>query len=85
MRDLRIMRALSHVFWSHPSLKAQGNKNFLFLLSETSSWLLCKQRLVYGAKVEAALAIGFNRILADGVRGVGCYQNSNLEITKLDL
>jgi len=40
---------------------------------------------VYGAKVEAALAIGFNRILADGVRGVGCYQNSNLEITKLDL
>ncbi|VYS56376.1 unnamed protein product [Arabidopsis thaliana] len=43
------------------------------------------KRLVYGAKVEAALAIGFNRILADGVRGVGCYHNSNLEITKLDL
>ncbi|AAF27036.1 unknown protein [Arabidopsis thaliana] len=43
------------------------------------------KRLVYEAKVEAALAIGFNRILADGVRGVGCYHNSNLEITKLDL
>lgn len=28
MRALRIMRALSDVFWSHPSLKTQGNKNY---------------------------------------------------------
>ncbi|XP_020888395.1 uncharacterized protein LOC9320566 isoform X2 [Arabidopsis lyrata subsp. lyrata] len=43
------------------------------------------KRLVYGAKAEAAVAIGFNSIIADGVRGIGCYHKSNLEIKKLDV
>ncbi|XP_019092718.1 PREDICTED: uncharacterized protein LOC104744664 isoform X2 [Camelina sativa] len=42
------------------------------------------KRLVYGAKAEAAIAIGFNSNIADGVLGIGCYHNSNLEIIKLD-
>ncbi|XP_010485967.1 PREDICTED: uncharacterized protein LOC104764182 isoform X2 [Camelina sativa] len=42
------------------------------------------KRLVYGAKAEAAVAIGFNSIIADGVRGIGSYHKSNLEIIKLD-
>ncbi|XP_006298552.2 uncharacterized protein LOC17892039 isoform X1 [Capsella rubella] len=42
------------------------------------------KRLVYGAKAEAAVAIGFNSIIADGVSGIGCYHKSNLEIIKLD-
>lgn len=97
MWALRIMRALSNVFCSHPSLKTQGNKNdhkvkyesWVFFLFASSFWNLvlitCKQRLVYGAKAEAAVAIGFNSIIADGVRGIGCYHKSNLEIKKLDV
>ncbi|XP_010425514.1 PREDICTED: uncharacterized protein LOC104710496 isoform X2 [Camelina sativa] len=42
------------------------------------------KKLVYGAKAEAAVAIGFNSIIADGVRGIGSYHKSNLEIIKLD-
>ncbi|KAL1211706.1 Guanosine deaminase [Cardamine amara subsp. amara] len=43
------------------------------------------KRLVYGAKAEAAVAIGFNSFIADGVRGIGSYHKSNLEIIKLDV
>lgn len=42
------------------------------------------QRLVYGAKAEAAIAIGFDDFIADALRGTGVYQKSNLEIKKAD-
>lgn len=44
----------------------------------------CKQRLVYGAKAEAAIAIGFDDFIADALRGTGVYQKSSLEIKKAD-
>lgn len=43
-----------------------------------------EQRLVYGAKAEAAIAIGFDDFIADALRGTGVYQKSNLEIKKAD-
>ena len=42
------------------------------------------QRLVYGAKAEAAVAIGFDAFIADGLRGTGYYQKANLEIKRAD-
>ncbi|KAL1802707.1 hypothetical protein DCAR_0934298 [Daucus carota subsp. sativus] len=42
------------------------------------------KRLVYGAKAEAAIAIGFDDFIADALRGTGVYQKSNLEIKKAD-
>ncbi|CAM8921431.1 unnamed protein product [Rhodiola kirilowii] len=42
------------------------------------------KRLVYGAKAEAAIAVGFNYFIADAVRGTGFYQKANLEIKKAD-
>jgi len=44
----------------------------------------CEQRLVYGAKAEAAIAIGFDDFIADALRGTGVYQKSSLEIKKAD-
>ncbi|MFS8009369.1 putative guanine deaminase [Helianthus anomalus] len=41
-------------------------------------------RLVYGAKAEAAIAIGFDDFIADALRGTGHYQKANLEIKKAD-
>ncbi|KAF5193383.1 Guanosine deaminase [Thalictrum thalictroides] len=41
-------------------------------------------RLVYGAKAEAAISIGFDNFIADALRGTGFYQKSNLEIKKAD-
>jgi hypothetical protein len=38
------------------------------------------QRLVYGAKAEAAIAIGFDDFIADALRGTGYYQKANMEI-----
>jgi len=43
-----------------------------------------KQRLVYGAKAEAAIAIGFDDFIADALRGTGVYQKANLEIKQAD-
>ena len=43
-----------------------------------------KQRLVYGAKAEAAIAIGFDDFIADALRGTGVYQKANLEIKRAD-
>lgn len=43
-----------------------------------------QQRLVYGAKAEAAIAIGFDEFIADAIRGTGFYQKANLEIKKVD-
>lgn len=43
-----------------------------------------KQRLVYGAKAEAAIAIGFDDFIADALRGTGFYQKACLEIKRAD-
>lgn len=45
---------------------------------------ILSQRLVYGAKAEAAIAIGFDDFIADALRGTGYYQKANLEIKKAD-
>ncbi|GFY90682.1 cytidine/deoxycytidylate deaminase family protein [Actinidia rufa] len=42
------------------------------------------KRLVYGAKAEAAIAIGFDDFIADALRGTGFYQKSHLEIKRAD-
>ncbi|GMH10470.1 hypothetical protein Nepgr_012311 [Nepenthes gracilis] len=42
------------------------------------------RRLVYGAKAEAAIAIGFDEFIADALRGTGVYQKANLEIKRAD-
>ncbi|MED6226453.1 hypothetical protein PIB30_103932 [Stylosanthes scabra] len=43
-----------------------------------------RERLVYGAKAEAAIAIGFDDFIADALRGTGFYQKAQLEIKKAD-
>lgn len=43
-----------------------------------------KQRLVYGAEAEAAIAVGFDDFIADAIRGTGFYQKAHLEIKKAD-
>ncbi|KAK2450130.1 hypothetical protein P8452_13694 [Trifolium repens] len=42
------------------------------------------KRLVYGAKAEAAIAIGFDDFIADALRGTGVYQKAQLEIKRAD-
>ncbi|XP_047311263.1 guanosine deaminase-like [Impatiens glandulifera] len=42
------------------------------------------KRLVYGAKAEAAIAIGFDDFIADALRGTGFYQKAQLEIKQAD-
>lgn len=42
------------------------------------------KRLVYGAKAEAAIGIGFDDFIADALRGTGFYQKAQLEIKKVD-
>ncbi|KAJ0976487.1 hypothetical protein J5N97_018452 [Dioscorea zingiberensis] len=42
------------------------------------------KRLVYGAKAEAAIAIGFDDFIADALRGTGHYQKAHLEIIRAD-
>ncbi|KAF2310366.1 hypothetical protein GH714_008039 [Hevea brasiliensis] len=42
------------------------------------------KRLVYGAKAEAAIAIGFDDFIADALRGTAHYQKANLEIIRAD-
>ncbi|OEL15292.1 hypothetical protein BAE44_0023687 [Dichanthelium oligosanthes] len=42
------------------------------------------RRLVYGAKAEAAIAIGFDDFIADALRGTGYYQKANMEIKQAD-
>ena len=55
----------------------------LILLSNISTHS-AMQRLVYGAKAEAAIAIGFDDFIADALRGTGFYQKANLEIKKAE-
>ncbi|XP_024637968.1 guanosine deaminase isoform X2 [Medicago truncatula] len=43
-----------------------------------------KQRLVYGAKAEAAVAIGFDSFIADAQKGSDSRQKAQLEIKKID-
>ena len=40
--------------------------------------------MVYGAKAEAAIAIGFDDFIADALRRTGFYQKAHLEIKKAD-
>lgn len=42
------------------------------------------KRLVYGAKAEAAVAVGFDYFIADALRGTGFYQKATLEIKQAD-
>ncbi|XLR07044.1 hypothetical protein HN51_061923 [Arachis hypogaea] len=42
------------------------------------------KRLVYGAKAEATIAIGFDDFIADAFRGTGFYQKAQLEIKRAD-
>ncbi|KAK9084452.1 hypothetical protein Scep_030923 [Stephania cephalantha] len=42
------------------------------------------KRLVYGAKAEAAIAIGFDDFIADALRGTGFYQKASMEIKRAD-
>lgn len=42
------------------------------------------KRLVYGAKAEAAIAIGFDDFIADALRGTSFYQKAHLEIKQAD-
>ncbi|KAK2358204.1 Cytidine/deoxycytidylate deaminase family protein [Trifolium repens] len=42
------------------------------------------KRLVYGAKAEAAIAVGFDDFIADALRGTGFYQKASLEIKRDD-
>ncbi|KAJ8620391.1 hypothetical protein MRB53_028920 [Persea americana] len=42
------------------------------------------KKLVYGAKAEAAIAIGFDDFIADALRGTAIYQKAHLEIVRAD-
>ncbi|XP_052190010.1 guanosine deaminase-like [Diospyros lotus] len=42
------------------------------------------KRLVYGARAEAAIAIGFDDFIADAIRGTGVYQKAQTEIKRAD-
>ncbi|KAK7354526.1 hypothetical protein VNO80_19991 [Phaseolus coccineus] len=42
------------------------------------------KRLVYGAKAEAAIAVGFDNFISDALRGTGFYQKAQLEIKRVD-
>ncbi|KHN14726.1 hypothetical protein glysoja_038135 [Glycine soja] len=42
------------------------------------------KKLVYGAKAEAAIAIGFDDIIADALKDTGVYEKLNLEIKKAE-
>ncbi|KAL1333169.1 hypothetical protein AAHE18_11G080400 [Arachis hypogaea] len=44
----------------------------------------CEILLVYGAKAEATIAIGFDDFIADAFRGTGFYQKAQLEIKRAD-
>ena len=40
--------------------------------------------MLYGAKAEATIEIGFDDFIADALRGTGYYQKANLEIKRAD-
>ncbi|KOM26013.1 hypothetical protein LR48_Vigan213s003600 [Vigna angularis] len=42
------------------------------------------EMLVYGAKAEAAIAVGFDDFISDALRGTGFYQKAQLEIKRVD-
>jgi len=48
------------------------------------SYIHINQRLVYGAKAEAAVAIGFDSFIADAQKGSDSRQKAQLEIKKID-
>eukprot|EP01018_Ginkgo_biloba_P014230 Gb_12843 [translate_table: standard] len=44
----------------------------------------CFNRLFYGAKGEAALAVGINTIISNALRDTGYYHKSNIEIKRAE-
>lgn len=40
--------------------------------------------MVYGAKVEAAIAVGIDALISDALRGTGSFQKVELKIKKAD-
>uniref|UniRef100_A0A5B7BHX8 Uncharacterized protein n=1 Tax=Davidia involucrata TaxID=16924 RepID=A0A5B7BHX8_DAVIN len=67
-----------------PAQRERSTPNFgRWLLGKFSKDMLL-QRLVYGAKVEAAIAIGFDDFIEDSLRGTGFYQKAHLEIKRAD-
>ncbi|XP_023761398.1 guanosine deaminase isoform X1 [Lactuca sativa] len=42
------------------------------------------KRLVYGVKVEAAIAVGIDALISDALRGTGSFQKVELKIKKAD-
>ncbi|XXG71294.1 hypothetical protein AAC387_Pa07g0579 [Persea americana] len=42
------------------------------------------EMLVYGAKAEAAIVIGFDDFISDALRGTGYYEKAELEIRRAD-
>ncbi|KAK1583094.1 hypothetical protein Q3G72_020899 [Acer saccharum] len=63
--------------------------NMVFINTDTSAHAgvtAIRERLVYGANAEAAIAIGIDLIdfIADALRGTGFYEKAHLEIIKAD-
>lgn len=96
LRNICLLWALSHVLRRHPPFKSQGlilslslraflsSIALLIVWNMTLTTCLSTQRLVYGAKAEAAIGIGFDDFIADALRGTGFYQKAQLEIKKVD-
>nr|POF07246.1 primary amine oxidase [Quercus suber] len=67
-------------FQSNPILRIPAN-----LVKDLPVCEPADSRLVYGAKAEVAIAIGFDDFIADALRGTGFYhQKAHLEIKKAD-
>ncbi|KAL4582934.1 hypothetical protein LXL04_007495 [Taraxacum kok-saghyz] len=42
------------------------------------------KRVVYGAKAEAAIAVGISTVISNALRDTGFYKKGNVEVKKLD-
>lgn len=42
------------------------------------------KRLIYGARAEAAIAVGYKSAISDALRGTGIYEAADLEINQAD-
>jgi hypothetical protein len=69
------------VLYSFTDIVINVQKYLKALLNTTNCAL---QRLVYGAKAEAVIAIGFDDFIADALRGTGHYQKASMEIEKAE-
>jgi hypothetical protein len=69
------------VLYSFTDIVINVQKYLKALLNTTNCAL---QRLVYGAKAEAVIPIGFDDFIADALRGTGHYQKASMEIKKAE-